>query len=167
MDLTQRHLVNRRIRFADGELVTKYVFPFWDREWRVVFHLIDRLGRPPVILSPPLALDPDGRLSSPAGLRDLREVAAVNASEFQHTFHYDPWWVFRGIGGVSDAVKRTILPTNIATPFVLRGRRWKIHDVELEGDGARVRAIVAKDEVFRARAFTKETLDLATLVPRP
>ncbi|TLZ64646.1 MAG: hypothetical protein E6K12_10900 [Methanobacteriota archaeon] len=47
MELTQRHLVNRRLRLADAELVTKYVFPFWDGEWRIAFFLVDRLGRPP------------------------------------------------------------------------------------------------------------------------
>lgn len=167
MELTQRHLVNRRIRFKDGELVTKYVFPFWDRGWDIPFHLVDRLGRPPAILAPPVTLEPDGRLRTPTEIRNLRGVDAFAPQDFRERFHFDPWWVFRGMGGVSEEMKRVILPTNIAGSFALQGRRWKVHDVDLEPGGARVLAIIAKDDVFRARTFTKADFDLDLLVARP
>ncbi len=160
VDLTQRHLVNRRVRVADGEVATKYVFPFWDLEWHVAFYLLDRFGKPPAVLSGPMRAEDDGRLGTPRTLRDIRDLTSVEPNTFTDLFHFDPWRVFLGIGAVPDPTKRAILPTNIARPFAAEKHRWKVHDVELEPDGGRVRAILAKDEVFRARVFTRATLDL-------
>ncbi len=166
MDLTQRHLVNRRLRVAGGEIVTKYVFPFWDGEWRLAFFIVDRLGQRPAILLPPIHEDKDQRLASSANEVDVRELASVDTSAFRHLYHYDPWWVFRGMGGGVDAWTQAIVPSNIAKTFPLEGRRWKVHDVEIASDGARVRAIVAKDEAFRRREFTAADLDLAQTWPK-
>ena len=166
MSLTQRNLVNRRLRLADGELVTKYVFPFWNREWKVALHLVDRLGRGPAILHPPLHEDRDHHLVSPAKMSDLRGLELMDPAGFKELYHYDPWWVFRGIAGVSDELKHAISPTNISKPFHHDGRHWKVHDIEIAPDGGTLLAIIAKDDVFRRRDFTAAELDLGSTWPR-
>jgi len=92
-------------------------------------------------------------------------LESVDPSGFAGVFHFDPWWVFRGIGGVHDAWKLAILPANVAKPFGFEGRHWKIHDVHLDGDGERVSAINAKDEGFQSRMFTRANFDLGVLRP--
>jgi len=166
--LTQRHLVNRRLRLTDGEIVTKYVFPFWGRDWKVAFHMVDRLGRGPAILRSPVHEDRhrDRHLVSPAKVSDLQDLETMDPAGFNDLYHYDPWWVFRGIGGVSDELKQAVHPTNIARPFKHDGRHWKVHDVEVAPDGGTVLAIVAKDDVFRRRDFTARDLDFATTWPK-
>ena len=166
VDLTQRHLVNRRLRLADAELVTKYVFPFWDGGWRIAFYLVDRLGRPPVIMGPPIRETRDRDLASPLKISDLRGVESTEPGRFVELYHYDPWWVFRGMGGIPDPLRRAILPSNIARTFLLDGHEWKVYDVEAEADAERIHAIVAKDESFRRRDFTAADLNLSVTWPR-
>ena len=165
MELTQRGLVNRRLRLSDAEITTKYVFPFWGRDWKVAFHLVDRFGKGPAVLDPAIHEDADRRLSASAPSSDLRDLGTIEPGVFKALHHYDPWRVFRGIGGVSDALKQAIRPTNIAQAFRHDRRHWKVHDIVLAPDGAAVLAIVAKDEVFRRRDFTSADLDLASTWP--
>jgi hypothetical protein len=167
VDLTQRGLVNRRLRFADGDLVTKYVFPFWDPSWKIALYVVDRLGRGPVIVDPPIREDKDRHLSSVLGMTGLRGLESIEPPRFAELYHYDPWWVFRGMGGVPGAWRRAILPTNIARTFPFGKNVWKVYDVEVESDGERIRTIVAKDEIFRRHMFTKESIDLRLLRPPP
>ena len=98
-------------------------------------------------------------------ISELRGVESAEPGRFAELYHYDPWWVFRGMGGVPDALRRTILPSNIAKTFLLDGHEWKVYDVEAEADAERIHAIVATDELFRRHEFTKGTLDLPLLRP--
>ena len=164
VELTQRSLVNRRVRLTDGDVLTKYVFPFWDREWNVALTLLDRFGSPPSILHLPASVEQD-HVRIPARLRDQEPVERWKPEQLRHLFHYDPWWVFRGIGGVPDSVKRAVHPTNISKPFTLHKHHWKVHDVAFD-PGGRVNAIVAKNEVFLRRDFTAADLDLEATWPK-
>ena len=166
MELNQRGLVNRRVRTTDGEILTKYIIPFWDREWRVVLTVLDRFGTPPAIaFHAPQAQDASHvLLPLPSG--DLLGLDRWNPDSFLPLFHYDPWWAFRGIGGVPDAVKRAILPANIAKRFKWRKQEWKVHDVIFSDGDGRVRAILAKNETFQRREFTRDEIDLDTTWPK-
>ena len=166
MELTQRFLVNRRIRTADGEVHTKYVFPFWDRDWKVVLTLLDRFGAAPAIAREPLRFGTGGHPTLSVNSKDLEPAERWNPEGLRDLFHYDPWWVFRGIGGVPEPVKMAILPTNIAKPFRHDKREWKVHDVIFDPNDGRVEAIEAKNEVFHRREFTHEDLDLETTWPK-
>ena len=166
MDLTQRQLVNRRLRLADGEGVTKYLFPFWDEAWKVPFFIVDRLGRGPAVLHPPVRGEKNGLLLSQGKMADLEELGSTDPARFHGLCHYDPWWVFRGMSGVSDEMKQAIFPTNIAKPFRWKDHHWKVHDVVVADDGSRVVAIVAKNDSFERHEFTAEEIDLAATWPK-
>lgn len=166
VNLTQRHLVNRRLRLADGEVVTKYAFPFWDSEWKVALFVVDRLGKGPAILHPPVHGENDGSVVSKGRMAEFKDLASIEPGDFHRLFHYDPWWVFRGMAGVSDEMKQAILPTNISKPFRRRDQVWKVHDVDVGDRGAEVVAIVAKNEMFERRHFTREDLDLVATWPK-
>jgi len=166
VELTQRALVNRRVHFSDKELTTKYVFPFWDGQWKVVLTLLDRFGAPPAIVFKPTRLEGKDHVSISAGEGDLEPLERWKPETFRTLYHYDPWWVFRGIGGVPDAIKEAILPTNIAKEFSHGKQRWKVHDVIFDSTGQLLEAIVAKNHVFHQREFTGKDLDLAATWPK-
>ena len=167
MGSRQRSLVNRRIVFRDAELVTKYVFPFWDGGWSVRFVLIDEFGgRGPRVY--PGRLDAgDGELVADSPTREARPLADHARTFFDGLYHFDPWWVFRGIGGVGGEYRAAIIPTNVARTFRIGDVAWKVHDVEFGPRMESVVAIEAKDDSYRKHAFTKENLDLAAAFGRP
>lgn len=157
--ITQRGLVGRRLRLADGEVVTKYVFPFVDGEWRVAFILADVLGTGPRILDPPL--DRRGSdLVSPDRLAALKPLISVPLDAFLGLAHFDPWWTFRGIGGVGRPWADAVISTNIAHPFVGNGVRYKVHDLAFLPGVRRLASLIAKDDHFRPREFRKGDLDV-------
>ncbi len=160
MELTQRCLVNRRVRTSDGEVLTKYVFPFWDREWKVVLTLLDRFGAPPEILRASIHLGARDELATHAKSSDATPLAAVEPAIFREVFHYDPWRVFRGIGGLPQELMDAVLLTNIVHPFQAGKTLFKVHDVEFEPMGEKVKAIVAKDSLFKVRRFAPGELNL-------
>ncbi len=160
MELTQRWLVNRKVRTADGEILTKYVFPFWNRDWQVVLTLLDRFGAPPEILHGTVHMGKQGLPETAAKSSDAKPLTSVEPGIFRELFHYDPWWVFRGIGGASQELKDEVLETNIGHPFKVGKETWKVHDVEFEHDGTKVKALVAKDHLFKVRRFGPGELDL-------
>jgi len=160
VELTQRWLVNRTVRTADAEILTKYVFPFWDREWKVVLTLLDRFGAPPEILHAPIHVGAKGQPETHAKGSDAVPLNTVEPGSFRELFHFDPWWVFRGIGGVALEIKEAITETNIAHPFHVAKQSYKVHDVEFETSGEKVKAIVAKDHLFKVRRFAAGELNL-------
>ena len=161
MDLRQRSLVNRRIRFRDAEMITNYVFPFWDGSWSVRFVLIEASGgdEPRVLVGVVEAAGTDLRTDALA--QDARSLAHVPRSEFATLYHFDPWWVFRGKGGVAGEYRDTIVPTNVARTFRAGDAMWTVHDVTFGPRMEAAVAIEAKDALFRKRTFTKASLDLA------
>ena len=167
MGSRQRSLVNRRIVFRDAELVTKYVFPFWDGGWSVRFVLIDEFGgRGPRVYAGPLdAGSTDPVADAPA--QSARPLEEHSRSSFEGLYHFDPWWVFRGMGGVGGEYRDAILPTNIARTFRVDDVTWKVHDVEFGPHTGSVVAIEAKDDSYRRRTFTKANLDLAATFGPP
>ncbi len=162
MPLRQRSLVNRRIAFRDAHMIANYVFPFWDASWSVWFVLIEVFGgdQPRVLTAPLDAIGADLQADAPA--RDARLLADVPRSAFAALYHFDPWWVFRGKGGVAGAYRDVVVPTNIAQPFRAGDATWKVHDVGFGPWTESAVIIEAKDESFERRAFTKADLDLAT-----
>ena len=105
----------------------------------------------------------DGR--SDAGLvaqgpsRGARPLGEFPRASFEGTYHFDPWWVFRG-AGVPARYRNAIVPTNIARSFRAGDVTWKVYDIEFGSQVESVTAIEAKDESFRKEQFTKSTLDL-------
>ena len=161
MELRQRSLVNRRVTFRDAELTTNYVFPFWDGSWSVRFVLIEVLGGDePRVLSAPLRAD-GSDLRTDARAEDARPLGQIPRSEFATVYHFDPWWIFRGKGGRAAAYRDVIVATNISRPFLSGGSVWSVHDVTFAPLTDAAVAIEAKDPLFRKRAFTNGTLDLA------
>jgi hypothetical protein len=161
---TQRGLVGRRLVLRDRDLATKYAFPFVDGDWAVPLVIVDLLGRPPRILRAPVAARDDG-LRADAREADLRAIEDTPLEGFARLAHFDPWWIFRGIGGVSRPAIDAILRTNVAAAPSVAGMRMKVHDLEFAPDLARLEAVVAKDDAFRARRFRRGELDVLALRP--
>jgi len=160
--ITQRGLVGRRLRLVDGEVVTKYVFPFVDGEWRVPFAIVDILGRGPTVLAAPI--EPEGAdLRSAARLADLRSALTIPLEAFLGLAHFDLWWVFRGIPELERPWVNAVISTNIAQPFTRDGVRYKIHDLAFPPGVRELTAVRVKDEVFHPREFRKGELDLLGL----
>ena len=160
MELTQRWLVNRKVRTADGEILTKYVFPFWNRDWQIVLTLLDRFGAPPEILHATIHMGAKGQPETHARTAEATPLISVEPGIFRELFHYDPWWVFRGMGGIPLELRDAVIETNIAHPFHLGKQAYKVHDVEFEPSGEKVKALVAKDHLFRVKRFGPGELDL-------
>ena len=160
--ITQRGLVGRRLRLVDGEVVTRYVFPFVDGEWRVPFAIVDILGRGPTVLAAPI--EPEGAdLRSAARLADLRSALTIPLEAFLGLAHFDLWWVFRGIPELERPWVNAVISTNIAQPFTRDGVRYKIHDLAFPPGVRELTAVRVKDEVFHPREFRKGELDLLGL----
>lgn len=156
----QRSLVNRRVRFRDGVLEAKYVFPFWDSTWTVRFILIDIIGGTgPRVARTPMTFDGSG-LHADALAGEARPLTTMMPDEFHGTYHFDPWWVFRGMGGVADRYRSVVLPTNIARPFRFEGSEMKVHDVEFGPQLTAAVRIEAKDPLYRLKTLEKGTFDL-------
>ncbi len=159
---SQRHLVGRRLRMADVEVHTKYVFPFVDETWSVPFFLVDAMTYGPRLFRGELEILPDD-LRSPQASEKLQSLAAVPVSTFDNVVHFDPWWVFRGIAGVDRERINAILATNIAGTFNREGTTYKVHDLVYDAHARSLRALVAKDPVFKTVTFAKGDLGLLQL----
>lgn len=162
---TQRALVGRRLFLRDGSLLTKYAFPFVDKDWAVPFVTVDLQGGRPHLLTPPLALR-DGSLHAEASVEELRPIESQRVERFADLVHLDPWWIFRGIGGVDRAWIEAILASNITGTLEHDSRRLKIHDLTFADGFARAEAIVAKDDTFRVVRLGRGDVDLLSLRPR-
>ena len=101
---TQRHLVGRRLRMADAEIHTKYVFPFVEEGWSVAFYLIDAGVHGPRLFRGSLEARLEG-LQTPDPSSKLEPLTALPPSRFDEVVHFDPWWAFKGIGGVEGAAR--------------------------------------------------------------
>jgi hypothetical protein len=162
----QREIVGRKIVFVDAELETKYTLPFVDASWHVAFVVLDLLGRPPRVLE--AEIHSDGRqLRTPASVRALRAVETIPPEDFGALIHFDPWWAFRGVSGVERPWIESIFQTNIAHPFRLEGRTFKIHDLRFADGTERLERLIAKDEAFHIREFRAGDIDLLGLRPKP
>ena len=167
MSLRQRSLVNRDVSFRDTTMSTKYLFPFWDRGWSVRFVLIEMLGGVGPQVYAGLLDEGDAGLVVNGPVAEARPLTKVPPELFEGTYHFDPWWVFRG-GGVPARYRDAIVPTNIARTFRVREASWKVHDVDFGPRIESVATIEAKDESNHKARFTKSTLDLvASFGPAP
>lgn len=164
--IRQRELVGKKIAFADSEVDTKYTLPFVDASWGVPFVVVDRLGGPPGIAA--VRFDFDGRrMHTSASAHALHPIESTPVDSFASLVHFDPWWAFRGIGGVDQAWLSAIFATNIARPFHHEGKVFKIHDLQFAQGMNRLEALVAKDELFRTTEFHVGEIDLLALRARP
>lgn len=160
--ILQKGLVGLRLRLADAEFVTKYTFPFIDREWTVPFTVTDLLGAGPRLLRGPIQRE-GGVLRSDRTAAALAAVESVPMESFGALVHFDPWWDFRGVSGVRRACIEAILASNIARPFVRKGVVHKVYDLEFDDGLGRLNAIIAKDERFRPVALRSADVDLGSL----
>jgi len=160
--ITQRALVGRRLRLGDVEVVTKYVLPFVDADWRTPFVVVDVLGRGPRIHRGTIRVEGE-RLTSEGGAADLDLIETIPLDDFAGLAHFDPWWAFRGIGGVRGEWVRAIVATNLAGFFDHGATRYKVHDLVFDDALSRLEALVAKDDAFRAATFRKGDIDLIGL----
>lgn len=164
--IRQRDLVGKKIAFADSEVETKYTLPFVDATWGVPFVVVDRLGGPPGIAA--VRFDFDGRrMHTPASVHALHPIESMPVDSFASLVHFDPWWAFRGVGGVDQAWLSAIYATNIARAFHHEGKAFKIHDLRFAHGMVRLEAVVAKDELFRTTEFHVGEINLLALRPRP
>lgn len=159
---TQRHLTGLRLRMADGELLTKYVFPFVAEDWSVPFAVVDAMTLGPRIFQGPLVLE-SGALQTKEPTAKLEPVSSVPLARFETVVHFDPWWAFRGIGGVPRDWVRAILAANLAGTFFHEGTTYKLHDFEFSPGLDRLEAVVGKDPVFKTVRFHRGDLDLLLL----
>ncbi|HKZ99459.1 MAG TPA: hypothetical protein VJ326_07720 [Thermoplasmata archaeon] len=159
---TQRGLVGRRVALHDVQLATKYAFPFVGADWAVPFIVLDVLGGRPQILASRAVLR-GGEIRADAAEDDLRPIESLPVEGFARLAHFDPWWIFRGIGGVERRSIDAILRTNVAGTHALRGRRMKVHDLEFALDLSHLDAVVAKDDAFRVARLAPGDVDLLAL----
>ena len=160
--ISQRGIVGRKIAFVDAELPTKYTLPFVDATWEVPFTVLDLLGRPPQTLPGPLHSD-GLQLRTPLPIRSLRPIESTAISVYATLVHWDPWWAFRGVGGVDRTWTQAIFATNIAHPFRHMGRTFKIHDLRFAEDMTQLEAVIVKDELFRTTEFHSGDIDILGL----
>lgn len=159
---TQRHLAGLRLHMADAEVVTKYVFPFVGEDWAVAFTVVDAMTSGPRILLGPLELR-SGALYTKEPMSKLETMASVPVERFETLVHFDPWWAFRGVGGVERDWVNAILASNIAGTFNHEGTTYKLHDLVFNPHLDAADSLVAKDPVFRTVSFHRSDLDLLLL----
>ncbi len=159
---TQRRLVGLRLRMADAEIVTKYVFPFVDSTWSIVFTVVDGMAVAPRVLrgSPELR---SGVLIATEPSSALEPLTTVPVKDFEAVVHFDPWWAFRGVAGVDRERIDAVLATNIAGTFNHEGATYKLHDLGFDPALKSLDAVIAKDPVFRTVSFRKGDIDLLSL----
>lgn len=159
---SQRHLVGLRLRMADGEVATKYVFPFVDDSWKVVFHVVDTMTLGPRLFRGSLELR-SGTLHASDPKAELEPVTAIPVSALDAVVHFDPWRVFRGVAGIDRTWIDAVLATNIAGDFNHEGSVYKLHDLGFDPSLRTLDHVVAKDPVFRTVTLAKGDLDLLAL----
>ncbi len=159
---SQRHLVGLRLRMADGEVPTKYVFPFVDDAWKVVFHVVDSMTLGPRLFRGTLELR-SGALHASEPRAALEPVTSLPVSALDAVVHFDPWRVFRGVSGIEQAWVDAVLATNIAGDFNHEGSAYKLHDLGFDPRLQILESVVAKDPVFRTVTFAKGDLGLLAL----
>lgn len=159
---TQRHLVGIRLHLADAELVAKYVFPFVDESWAVAFTAVDAMTQGPRVLRGNLELR-SGALYSNASMSHLEKITSVPLERFREVVHFDPWWAFRGIGGVPHEWIDAVIASNLAGTFNHEGTTYKVHDLEFDPSLTRLEALVAKDPFFKTVSFARGDLNLLLL----
>lgn len=159
---TQRHLVGRRLRMADVEVHTKYVFPFVDESWSVPFFVIDAMTLGPRLFRGPIDLLPDS-LATSLPSDKLERISTVPTSRFDAVVHFDPWWVFRGSTGVEREWVDAILATNIAGAFNREGTTYKIHDLVFDPHLQALEGLAAQDPLFHKATFRKGDVSLLQL----
>ena len=159
---TQRHLVGLRLRMADAELVTKYVFPFLDDNWSVAFTVVDALSYGPRVLRGNLELR-EGVLRTDARTSQLEKITTVPLERFGELVHFDPWWAFRGIGGVPREWIEAVIASNVAGTFNHEGTTYKLHDLTFNASLTALDVLLAKDPVFREVSFARGDVDLLQL----
>lgn len=162
----QRGLVDRPLVFGGEERLTRYVFPFVDRRWRVPFVVVDFPDSPPKLIEGPFRFD-RFRYRTPTRVSELRSIESVALDDFRSLIHFDPWWVFRGVSGVASAWAQAVFATNIAHPFQHAGRTYKIQDLVFSQLLDRLDGIDAKGGMFRSVTFRPGDLDLLALRPAP
>ncbi len=158
----QRHLVGLRLHMADGELVTKYVFPFVDEAWSVPFTIVDGMTLGPRILRGRLEAR-SGALYTAEPRSRLEAITSAPLETFERVVHFDPWWAFRGIGGVPREWIDAVLASNLAGTFNHEGTTYKVHDLQFDPALTSVVALVAKDPMFKTVSFARGDLDLLLL----
>lgn len=159
---TQRHLAGLRLRMADAEVLTKYVFPFVDASWAVAFCVVDAMTRGPLLFRGSLELR-SGVLHASEPASKLEAITRLPVSRFDEVVHFDPWWAFRGVAGIDRAWVDAILASNIAGTFNHEGSTYKVHDFEFDPGLKVLGAVLAKDPVFRTVPFRKGDLSLLAL----
>jgi len=159
---TQRHLAGLRLHMADGEVLTKYVFPFVDASWSVPFFVVDAMTYGPRLFRGSLELR-SGALYATEPVAQLEPITTLPVSRLEEVVHFDPWWAFRGIGGIDRAWVDAVLASNIAGTFNHEGSVYKVHDLEFDAGLKILDGVVAKDPVFRPVTFRKGDLSLLGL----
>ncbi len=159
---TQRHFAGLRLHMADAEVATKYVFLFAGEDWTTAFAVVDAMTYGPRIFRGPLELR-SGALYAKEPVSKLEKIATMPLERFETLVHFDPWWAFRGVGGVERDWVNAILASNIAGTFNHEGTTYKVHDLVYTPRLDAVDTLVAKDPVFRTVSFHRSDLDLLLL----
>lgn len=159
---TQRRLTSLRLYMADGEVATKYVFPFVDESWKVAFAVVDGMALGPRLFRGALELR-GGALHTAETKDHLEPIMALPVSAFDAVVHFDPWWVFRGVAGIDRTWVDAVLATNIAGEFNHEGSVYKMHDLAFDPGLKTLESVVGKDPVFRTVSFAKGDLSLLAL----
>jgi len=162
----QRGLVDRRIVFSDAERDVSYVFPFVDRRWRVPFVVVALSVGAPLVLDGPFRVD-QFRFRTALRANDLRRIESIPLEDLEQLVHYDPWWVFRRVSGVARAWIEAVFATNIAAPFLHRGRTHKVRDLIFSAELDRLEEIEARAGLFQRVTFHPGDIELLTLRPTP
>lgn len=163
---TQRRLAGLRLRVGSSEYVTKYVFPFVDDAWNVTFYVVDAMTVGPRLLRSRLELGSGTLVAKEAAAR-LEPLTALPVERFGEVVHFDPWWAFKGIGGIDRAWVDAVLASNAAGTFNHEGSTYKVHDFAFDTSLRALDAVVTKDPVFRTVSFHHGDLSLLGLRKPP
>jgi hypothetical protein len=159
--VTQRQLTGKHVVLEDARWYAKYVFPFFNVQWRVPFVVFDVIGGQSRLWDKAVTFDGRQlRIDAPAS--QVAPTTSVDPKRFEGLLHFDPWWAFKGAGLPADLV-RAVVPTNVA------GRQHPLDvprtvvDVAFDREFEFLVAVETEDEHFARKTFVEGTLDLAKL----
>lgn len=145
----------RYIRISTNESVhnSSFVFPFFDRDWRVALVLVVA-ARQHLVLRDQVRRRRRG-LSMTLEYVGARPVSLTEMApdHFYRLYHFDPWWTMRGASAIPQETRRAIVANNLAGRS--RGH-LAVRDLAFDDVLEQVLQVRVGDGVFRPVAYHRD-----------
>jgi len=137
---TASSLKQRQVRLQDSVLEHAGLFPFFDRQGRVLALMLVTPTRPDIFF---LEAGPDlvrvpwmGKVEIRSSLASLTDVDADRVLAYAGLWHYDPWWVLRAPRFEGHSAVPILKATNCAGSFLKL-----VHGCRFSRDLSRLQAV--------------------------